>query len=723
MHDLEITWPEGRARFSPDDSPVAVGRSPEAAVILTDPSISRRHLEFAWLGTSWLATDSSTHGSFDPIGVRLAPSWTVGTDTDVRLGGVEGTEIRIELVTRRPATDGFSPEAPREPTPIDIPPGPPGLDNFSPPVESPTPQTTFGQPMPVVGAASSPSVDRAQPPLPPQQEKSGALSAFDPPVPQPPSPEVEPPSPEPPSPEVEPPSPDAEPPSPPSAFEQAPQAVQPPSPPSAFEQAPPEQEPPAQPPSAFEQPASGPEPPSPPAAFEQGPPPAGEADAPLARPSLFDPPPTPGSSPEGGLFDQAGSAPWTAGGQPQSPPTAHALASQTLISDATIKLSVDGEDFVFLPGTEITVGRDPSCLVALDERHSLVSRRHLKITHRDGNWWIEDYSSKGTFIDGRRLSSPFRVEGAFLAQLGDDDAGTSMRVIAAGEHRAPRSQSMLLLLAVAGLALIAILALVLALRGNSDDEQISVSGGSALQNPVSVATTDLAAAKQSTVLLLADEGLGSGFFITKNLILTNQHVAVLAESLFVAVSREADEPAQVEYQAETLAVHPFLDIAVLRLTVDLDGNPVDDARLPAVNIGESTDLVLGDAVFNTGFPQTLSLISRDDAGEPLLPPVSATSGEAASFAIWPGCSNPDRDEFIPIGSPPGVGCAPDGDVARGIVITTFSSGQGASGSPVFLGNAVVAVVFAGPEDEANAGRNIATSAFQDWLEEILSANS
>ena len=128
MHDLDITWPDGHARFAPEDSPVALGRSPEADVILTDPSISRRHLEFVWVESSWVAKDESTHGSFDPIGVRLAPNWTLGTDTTIRLGGVEGTEVRIELVTNRPEPASAPAPAPQA-APPEAPPAPPGLSD------------------------------------------------------------------------------------------------------------------------------------------------------------------------------------------------------------------------------------------------------------------------------------------------------------------------------------------------------------------------------------------------------------------------------------------------------------------------------------------------------------------------------------------------------------------------------------------------------------------
>ena len=457
----------------------------------------------------------------------------------------------------------------------------------------------------------------------------------------------------------------------------------------------------------------------------------------------FDTPPGGGAAPppgQGGFDPMAGGP--SAGVPPAGPVDAGVTgiigdaSASAAFADGMIQLSIDGRDYTFAPGTEVTVGRDPSCLVAIDERHSLVSRRHLKISHRDGAWWIEDFSSKGTFVDGRAISGPYKAEGAFMTQLGDDDAGTPLRIQTSGEHRAPRRQNLGILAAIAAVALIAIVALFLVLRGGGDDTESTETGSAPLDGGASdegaapaatdvpdTSAADLAAAKQATVLLLAEEGLGSGFFVADNLILTNQHVAALAPALLVGVSRNTDDPAVFEYEAVTLAVHPYLDIAVLELSAALDGgSDVNSPGIAAAPIGDSSGLVLGDDVFSTGFPANLSVISADDMGEVLLPPVGTTSGEAANFAIWPGCSNPTSESFIPEGSPPGVGCSPDGDVERAVVITTFASGQGASGSPVFSDGDVVAVVFAGPLDEANAGRNITTNAFSSWLDEIIANN-
>ncbi|MEM8924506.1 MAG: FHA domain-containing protein [Actinomycetota bacterium] len=909
MQDLIITWPEGRARFSPNDSPVLVGRSADAAVTLTEPAVSRRHLEFVWLGSSWIANDSSTHGTYDPIGVRLAPTWTVGDGVAVRLGGSAGTELSLDLVadgaaapepsppTPGPAAAPTPPAPPSEPTPD---PGPSAGSNGAgngrgPGVPSPTPGGGSGRPTLATDHSSSPRRTpstpptpsapgpRSRPPVPDAPAPAAASTAGpdrnpaagggllvgdparseapaappapprpDAPIaeapPRPAAPQADaPPAPAPPTPDAPdagrtPPRPSGrngaaggdtlplggtappdngpgsfeeslarfdakadldEPAAPPSIFgpsDEAPRST-PPTPsgplfaepsnengdgPIFHENASPAAEPLAQPPSIFAEPAAeadagadalapvqrppmppGPEPetrpgdaqaapdglgdltiPSPssstPDAFApsgpDGLPPA--ADGPLGAPEVAPAaPPSPagpglgfedlrGESPGLGFDDLRGDddpfgGPKTGLDDPFRGPKTSARAggfeagrspAETIVTDGTIQISVDGKNYTFPPGVDVTVGRDPSSAVHLDERHSLVSRQHLFIEHREGHWWIDDRSSKGTYIDGRRISGPYKAEGAFLANLGDDDAGTPMRIITAGEHRAPRSFNYLLVIAVAALVLLAVAALGYVLLGSREGTTTTAGvDGSA-------SAADLAVAKQATVLLLAEEGFGSGFFVTDDLIVTNQHVAVLSPAMRVAVSRNVDEKAEIEYITELVATHPFLDIAVLKVVSDAEGNPVGSTGLQPVTVGDSGTIELGDMVYSTGFPVDLSPVGQDDMGDLLLPSVSTTSGEAANFSIWPGCSNPTRGEFLPVDAPLGVSCSPDGDLTRAVVISTFSSGQGASGSPVFKDNEVVAVVFSGPEGNENAGRNIATGAFDSWLRGVITAN-
>ena len=73
-------------------------------------------------------------------------------------------------------------------------------------------------------------------------------------------------------------------------------------------------------------------------------------------------------------------------------------------------------------------------------------------------------------------------------------------------------------------------------------------------------------------------------------------------------------------------------------------------------------------------------------------------------------------------SPAGVTCSQGGDIDRGVLLSSFASGQGASGSPVFHDDEVIGVVYAGAPDEANASLNIASATFRTWLDEIVASN-
>src|SRR4051812_14615412 len=67
---------------------------------------------------------------------------------------------------------------------------------------------------------------------------------------------------------------------------------------------------------------------------------------------------------------------------------------------------------------DAVVGRDPSSTIPLQgEGSAVVSSRHARILLEDGNWWVEDLSSRnGTFHNGRRLVSGGRQR----VNAGDD---------------------------------------------------------------------------------------------------------------------------------------------------------------------------------------------------------------------------------------------------------------------------------------------------------------
>lgn len=54
---------------------------------------------------------------------------------------------------------------------------------------------------------------------------------------------------------------------------------------------------------------------------------------------------------------------------------------------------------------DILIGRDPTCDVCLLDQ--TVSGQHAKITHRQGQWWVEDlHSTNGTFLNELMVTQP-----------------------------------------------------------------------------------------------------------------------------------------------------------------------------------------------------------------------------------------------------------------------------------------------------------------------------
>lgn len=57
---------------------------------------------------------------------------------------------------------------------------------------------------------------------------------------------------------------------------------------------------------------------------------------------------------------------------------------------------------------EITIGRDPSCNLPLDDH--TVSAHHARLSYRQGQWWVEDLrSTNGTFLNQVPVSLPLVV--------------------------------------------------------------------------------------------------------------------------------------------------------------------------------------------------------------------------------------------------------------------------------------------------------------------------
>jgi serine protease Do len=104
---------------------------------------------------------------------------------------------------------------------------------------------------------------------------------------------------------------------------------------------------------------------------------------------------------------------------------------------------------------------------------------------------------------------------------------------------------------------------------------------------------------------------GSGTLISpQGFILTNYHVIGDLENrrivprIFVGVVRFVDQPPEVRFLADVVAADPNLDLALLRITRTSGGQPIGNMTFPAVPIGDSNKLIVGDPIYVFGFQGT-----------------------------------------------------------------------------------------------------------------------
>lgn len=105
---------------------------------------------------------------------------------------------------------------------------------------------------------------------------------------------------------------------------------------------------------------------------------------------------------------------------------------------------------------------------------------------------------------------------------------------------------------------------------------------------------------------------GSGTIVhPQGIILTNCHVASPramgmssppADRLGIAITERSDRPPALSYFAEIVTYNAELDLAVVRIVSDVKGRKVRRLNLPAVPLGDSDRLDLGDKLSIFGYP-------------------------------------------------------------------------------------------------------------------------
>ena len=162
------------------------------------------------------------------------------------------------------------------------------------------------------------------------------------------------------------------------------------------------------------------------------------------------------------------------------------------------------------------------------------------------------------------------------------------------------------------------------------------SHGAMAQQP----SIDVDRIERATVYIIQAQNVGDNLFITcvasgtivsrNGLILTNAHntsssTSCPGETLIVAMSISIDEPPVPKFRAEIAQVDGGLDIAVLRITQELDGRLIESGSLalPFVELGDSSSARLDDTVTIVGYPG----IGND--------PVMNTRGTINGFVVEP----------------------------------------------------------------------------------------
>ncbi len=164
---------------------------------------------------------------------------------------------------------------------------------------------------------------------------------------------------------------------------------------------------------------------------------------------------------------------------------------------------------------------------------------------------------------------------------------------------------------------------------------------------------------------------GSGSLISEDgLILTNNHVVDTSffeyDALGVALTDRSDQPPALTYLAIVVARDPALDLAVIRIDSDLQGNAVS-SKFSFIDLADSNQVEIGDSLRIWGYPGI--------GGET----ITFTEGAVSGFTLERGINGRawiKTDATIAGGNSGGMGINEDGDLIGVPTIVTSGSETG-----------------------------------------------
>lgn len=288
-------------------------------------------------------------------------------------------------------------------------------------------------------------------------------------------------------------------------------------------------------------------------------------------------------------------------------------------------LQVNGRQYVVGP-RGLRIGRDRDNQVVLPDPR--VSAHHAFVWQSQGEkrLFIRDEGSRnGTYVNGQRLTRAQALQPGDTIQVGR----ITLTVVAGDALPGARAHAQTLWFVMGGLLIaVAVFAFVLATSGRSNQVVHPSSGGLASQEstptrsaPTATPLPPLERARLATVQIIGETGGGSGSVVdARGYVLTNYHVIAGETTLYVAVNGpDQSAPPQISFQAEVVVWDDELDLALLNIVADSQGqrlsNPPDLIALPR---GDSSLLKIGDEIIVLGFPgiggNTLTLSRGSVAG-------------------------------------------------------------------------------------------------------------
>lgn len=332
----------------------------------------------------------------------------------------------------------------------------------------------------------------------------------------------------------------------------------------------------------------------------------------------------------------------------------------SFVPGPALLVRTDGSSKRFVPGTTVRIGRDPANEIVLDD--ASISRLHAVVESRPDGWWYVDRSSAGSF-DGEDRVAARKLTGPLSLMLGHPTAGVEVEVVPIVDARQAqkelagkkRKRTALLAGGIAAAVLLVGGGVTAVALVAGDDDEPTDRGGSDPAAAEGLTGAELDRAKSGTVFLIAvvdgePAWTGSGAIISDDgLILTNAHVADPEapgfdaprdgpDYLVVGIPPADDPDAAVElrYRAAPVATDGPLDLSVIKISADVDGNPLGDGGdgldLPEpLPIGDSESVRTGDELVALGFPGLASV----DLEDPFARPVTVTEGVASTIKAVP----------------------------------------------------------------------------------------